>query len=543
MTNASPASVLRQRDWLRFALLALLVAAIWVYGLVQAPNYTDAYYHYNAAARLAAGQGLTDTYLWTYIGTPPADEAGVFPAFVYWMPLTAITAALSMTLTGSTAFWAAQLPNVGLVVVMALAAFWLGARLGGTRRHAWLAGLLALFSPFFVRYWGTTDTFALYGAVGAWALIALGLAWERWLAGQRAWPLWAAAGVLSGAGYLTRPDGLLLPAVAALLLLIGLWRMSRQGARLRSFAAASVVYAAAFAVVLAPWWLRNVNALGTPMPLGGTQSVWFTMYDDLFRYPPDASLSRFWEAGGLSLLLRTRWTAFAGESGLLSGNLGTFLAVEGMIVLVPFMLWGVWRLCRTPLLAPFLWFALGIHTAMTLVFPFPGYRGGLLHAVAALVPWWAALGVVGLDAVVAAIARRRRRWRAAQAQRVFGAALVGIAVVFSLVIGMRGRAVADTPALYTALHNTLPADARILLNDPAALYYHTGRSGFALPNNEATTLLALAERYDAAYVLLEAGGVPALLAPSLEPLPAFLRPLPFDVPGASLYAIDQNAAP
>ncbi|MBC6957332.1 MAG: hypothetical protein DWB44_14260, partial [Chloroflexi bacterium] len=60
-----------RREWLIAALIAAVVAGVAVYALVSRPTYLDSYYHYNAAARLAQGDGLTDLTLWTYLGLPP----------------------------------------------------------------------------------------------------------------------------------------------------------------------------------------------------------------------------------------------------------------------------------------------------------------------------------------------------------------------------------------------------------------------------------------------------------------------------------------
>lgn len=150
-----------RRDTILFAILAL--AAAWIsIRLVRLPDYTDAYYHFNAAARLANGQGLTDVYLWTYLGAPPElPESGVFPSHLYWMPLTSIITAAGLWLSGGAADTAALL-FVPLLAGMYGLAFWLGGKLGDSRRHAWAAGLLAIFNGFFIRFWGAVDTFTPY---------------------------------------------------------------------------------------------------------------------------------------------------------------------------------------------------------------------------------------------------------------------------------------------------------------------------------------------------------------------------------------------
>src|ERR1700694_510012 len=71
--------------------IVLPVAAFMVGLLLMAtlhqPGYTDAYYYFNAAQRLAHGQGLTDAALWTYCGVPAALPA---PSHLYWMPLASV---------------------------------------------------------------------------------------------------------------------------------------------------------------------------------------------------------------------------------------------------------------------------------------------------------------------------------------------------------------------------------------------------------------------------------------------------------------------
>ena len=84
-----------------------------------------------------------------------------------------------------------------------------------------------------------------------------------------------------------------------------------------------------------------------------------------------------------------------------------------------------------PLLSGLWPYALGLHLLMTFVFALPGPRGGLFHSAAALVPFWAALGVLGLDDVIGWLARLRR-WNVKQARAFFGMALLAWAVFLSL---------------------------------------------------------------------------------------------------------------
>jgi hypothetical protein len=181
---------------------------------------------------------------------------------------------------------------------------------------------------------------------------------------------------------------------------------------------------------------------------------------------------------------------------------------------------------------------------MTLVFPFPGYRGGLFHSAAALLPWWMALGVVGLDDVIAWIAKRRRHWKPALAQWVFSFGLLLIAALLSLSVAAARPQADNVPRLYPALAAILPDDARVMINDPAALYYYTGLGGVVLPHNAPDVIPEIAQRYDIDYLLLESPdndltwAVSPKLLPILDAPPDFLTELDFDIRGVRLYAIN-----
>ncbi len=528
------------RRWqspLLFGLIALIGAFLITRGLVEQPGgFTDVFYHFNAANRLVQGQGLTDPYLWVYVGMPDSLPA---PSHLYWMPLTSLLAALGMGLLNAPgSYAAAQVPFALLLAATAGLAYGLGRRLGGQARHAWLAGLITLFGGFYMRFWGATDTFVPYAFVGSACLLAIGQSVSV-QSSQRRY-LWAGlVGVLAALGHLTRADGPLLLGIAWV---VWLWPWDFSGAdrpvTLRSRVFMILIASAVYLLVMLPWFARNLSVLGTPLPIGGAQGIWFTEYNDLFNYPPDANAVTFF-ADGIGLLLRSRWEAF-------TSNLGTFVAVEGMIILAPLMLIGLWMRRKGAFLRGFWLYALGIHVVMTLVFPFPGYRGGLLHSSTALLPWWAALGVVGLDDVVDWVARRRRKWNATSAKWIFSTALLLFIIFLSLSLALPRRVQVATPALYTELAKVLPDDARVMINDPLQLYYFTGHGGVVLPNEEPSVIPEIAQRYGVDYLLLETLVVdgqtyvaaPDKLSTILDDPPDFLERLDIHLPsGALLYAI------
>lgn len=528
----------RGRGGLLFALVALAGALLLTRGLVAQPSYTDAFYYFNAADRLVRGDGLTDAYLWTYLGQPESLPA---PSHLYWMPLTSLLAALGMWLANAPGdYAAAQWPFTLALAGAAGVAYWLGGRIGGTARHRWVAGLITLSGGFYARFWGMTDAFAPFALIGALALVCAGLGLQRLRTGdpaRRALLWWGLAGALAGLGHLTRADGLLL-LLAGMAALLWPWDWLRLDSRLRRLRlAALLTLIAAYLLVMAPWLLRNTQVAGAPLPVGGVNAIWYTEYDDLFRYPPGVEPAELF-ANGLRTLVSTRWTAF-------TNNLGTFVAVEGLIAMTPLMLAGLWLRRGDPFLRAFWLYALGLHLAMTLVFPLPGYRGGLLHSSVALAPWWAALGVTGLDHVVTAIARRRQSWKPRQAQRVFSAGLVLLALALSWSLGASNRVPAGTPGHYQQLAALLPETARVMVNDPAQLYFFTGLGGVVTPSATPDAIPEIAQRYGVTHLLIEYTGqadsrtlaVPQRLNFDLDAPPPFLTEIPFEPSGMRLYVI------
>lgn len=462
----------------------LLVALGWGTLLavaIRQPGYTDAYYYYNAGQRLVDGHGLTDAYLWTYINAP---EALPGPSHTYWMPLQSLVAAGSMAVLGGH-FGAAQLPSIVCYVGLVLAAFWFGGRVGGTRHHAWLSGLLVLFSGFYTPFWTTTDTFALYGLVGALALITMGLCRE-----SGRWQWYMVSGLLTGFAHLTRADGMLLLGV---FVLVAWWPGERWDWRLAM--RGTMLAVVAYLLVMSPWFVRNWYEIGVPLPMGGTDTIWMRSYDELVNYPSGTEASAFW-SWGLANIARSRVDA-------LMNNLGTFVAVETWVVLGPFALAGLWMRRRDPMFWGPILYACGLHLAMTLVFAFPGYRGGLFHSSAALLPFWATAGVLGLDAGIRWMAQRRH-WHQTQAQTVFNTALVVLAIALSVgILLVRLPGWNKSGSFYARLADDLPRDAVVMVNDPAALYYHTGLRGVVVPNADPKVVVEIAEVYGVTHLLLD----------------------------------------
>jgi hypothetical protein len=479
----------RTRDMLILVILAVIVNGI-VAGLVTDPGYTDSYYYFNGGQFIASGKGLTEPYRWNYVNAPSTLPA---PGFDFWQPLPAMLAAAGIVLFGrSSPFDSAQTIFVIACAFLPIITYSLASQLG-ERRLALIAGLLTVFSGFYVVYWSLPESFTPFALSGAGSLALMGLARRR----GNAW-LWLLAGMCTGVAHLARADGLLLVVVGMITALTP----GRSGWK------AAAVLAGGYLLVMTPWFVRNQLAFGSPLPPGGINAAWLIEYNDLFNYPQNIAPARYF-ASGWATILRVKWDALA-------GNLTSFVAVQNLIFLTPLTLIGAWRRRRESWLMPVLIYQITLFGVMTFVFALPGLRGGYFHSASALLPATFTLAASGLDDVVR-WATALRGWHPASARRVFGAAAVGMAacltiyLVLARVVGLplSGQvAWNQTDSVYRQVGQALDQigagpDTLIMSNNPPGFYYYTGRGGMPVPNGDEQTVLQAARDYDLRFLVID----------------------------------------
>ena len=493
-----------RKDYLWLLGIATIVG-IALIALIDEPGYTDAYYYYNAAQRLADGDGLTDPYLWNFLYTP---EKLPLPSHTYWMPLSSILMVAPMFLFGST-FSVAQLPSILALIGLTLTTAWLANYLGKPRRHAWLAALLVLFGGFYLPFWGATDTFAIFGLLGTLALITMSIGREK-----PDWRWFAACGILSALAHLTRADGLLFIFVAIIMIWYPHHKSDTQNSISRPKLTTALIIA--YLAIMLPWFIRNLNVIDSPLPSGGINTAFLRGYNELFAYPVDWSASNFLD-WGTSNILQSRWEA-------LINNFGTFVAVETWVIVSPLVLWAFWKNRKHSIFFASGIYALGLHLAMTLIFAYPGYRGGLFHSASALLPFWAILGVVGLDAAIGKMVTLRN-WNPNHAQLIFGSSLIVLALILGLnALGSQIASREEAPD-YKNLAMYLPDDAVLMVNDPAAWYYHTGYSGVTLPDSPLDRFPEIAGKFCLTHLIIDQNVTDSLksLIHDSAPPPSFLE--------------------
>jgi hypothetical protein len=491
----------QHRDMILLFAVSLIVRLLLIIP-IQAPGYMDAAYSYDIALNLVRGQGFVEPFLWNYLD----DPAGLpHPSHIYWMPLPTVLAWVGLTMLGES-YRSAQIPFAVIAALLPVVGYWVGLQITGRRRHGWLAGLLTLFSGFYVPFWGHTDNFAPFALAGSLCLIAAWQAGRAREVGSRAvgWAL--VAGALVGLAHLSRADGLLLLVAIGLAwggTLISILR-SPEGARDWRLGITHILsIVLGYILVMLPWFVRNWTVSGALLPTAGTQTIWLTTYDDLFSYGRELS-PRAYLAWGWSNILRSKLDA-------LWLNLQTVLAVLCMIFLVPLVPIGWWRTRRHPLIQLATWYALLLFLVMTFVFTFPGPRGGLFHSGGALLPFIFAAASVGLGIVIEWVAARRQGWDVGLAKQVFGIGVVGLALLVSgflyyqkVVVEPSAR---EGGARYSDLVDWLAAedqgDAVVMVGDPPSYWYHGGGPSIMVPNEPVETVLTVADRYGARYLVLD----------------------------------------
>lgn len=225
------------------AIVALGAALRVAHTLLVAPwppgFFNDEAYYTTLAKLISMGEGFVQPGEWYGSGRsiPTAHRGPLFPAALAVLAKLGVSAGEEQRLLG-------VLTGAGTIAALGL----IGRRLAGERAGLLAAGLAAL-APTLVAADGALMTESLFGVFVAFALLAALRLAERPSAGRA-----VAVGALTGLAALARAEALLMLP----LLLVPLLRRP-GGAR------AAVAACLAFAVVLGPWFVRNLVVFDRPV--------------------------------------------------------------------------------------------------------------------------------------------------------------------------------------------------------------------------------------------------------------------------------------
>jgi hypothetical protein len=487
-----PSAPIGKRDYLILFALALMVALV-IAALQPVPGYMDADYYYAGGKQLASGNGFTDPFLWNYLDSP---QALPHPSNSYWNPLASIVAAGGMVLTGRINFLSARIGFILMAVLAPLAVAALAYRISRKRKIALLAGLLTIFSGYYLPFIVTTDNYSLYMLLGAIYFLVLD---------RLTFPKSLLLGLLAGAFNLARGDGLLWLPLTLLAVTVLAYRQAPAGSlqtRLRLSAWHGFLALLGYLLVMGAWLMRNLAVFGTAMPPGSGYVLWMTSYNQIFSFTPDVYTFQSWLASGLPEALKVRASA-------VWQNLSTAFFAEGMIFLFPLIVAGVWKGRHSFRVQLGILGWLIMLLAESLLFPFASVNGGFFHAGTAFQPLWFALAPFGLETVLVRISGRNKKF--ARAAKLFPAILLVIMVGFSaLLVKIRVVDSGWNEGEYFYLRadqflteQGAQPDVIVMVRNPPAYFIMTGRQAIVVPYGDVQTLLAAARKYKASYVILE----------------------------------------
>jgi len=320
--------------------------------------------------------------------------------------------------------------------------------------------------------------------------------------------LWLVAGITAGLAHLTRADGVLL-------LFVGLfiWFLVDLGPRFlskkrednqvlspsSSYIVHLLLLLGGYLLVMGWWMVRNLVVSGRPLSVAGAQSMFLTTYDDLFAYGRVNDVASFLAWGWQNILLsrgQGLWIA-----------LQTYVAIPGLIFLVPFILYALWHFYRRPssrlLLRPAVVFAVALLISAALIFTFPGTRGSLFHSSIALWPWTTALAAAGIGLAVDWAAGRLPHWQPERAKRIFSALFILVAFVLSFFVSQSRLSPTEEPAILDQIGDLIPPTSVVMVGNAPALHYYTNLPAISVPNEPIEVVLQAADRYSVTHLILD----------------------------------------
>lgn len=474
------------------ALVIRLATAFVVYQ----PGFVDAYYYYQIAANWYAGKGFTETTVWNYQVAasfePLAPGVLDHPAFTYWQPLATILTGLPMFLFGAN-FWAGSLLFILSAAALPPVAYWLGRLVFGKEqtRYSWLMALVMLFPGRYFLFWSAPDNFAPYALITMLLLatIYIGLYQnDRWL---------ISAGGLAGLAYLSRNDGILLTATLILAFGWRYWQLSKKSSSDVKEAKTEkkprlIMLAVGLGVallVVSPWLVRNGLTFGTILPGSSTKMIFLRNYLDFFSYATPIDPAHYFEQG-LPAILGSKLAAL-GTNALL-------LVFQGLFLLGPLFVIGLFNLKRYPALLPFTIYTGLLYLTMALAYTEIGSRGTIFHSAGGILPYQTGLALAGWEWI--------RHGKASPRVAVaLGLIAVGVTLYFTLAFSAPEwntdyQNAAELEKWFQ--RNAAPKDV-IMIAEPLSFQYATNRPAIAQASDGLAANLAAAKRYGVRWFVLE----------------------------------------
>ena len=433
------------------------------------PAYPDSFYYVNVAHALAAGRGFNLDYIWNFVdvgGTIPADPTLPIPSNAHWMPLASLVQVPFIWLLGPTPF-ASTLPFWIIGALAGPLAYLIATQAGTSRVVGVTAGVLAAIPAALLPFMAQPDNIGMYMVLGGLALLLGSRAW----AGNRRALMFG--GLVVAVATLSRTDGVLLAIPFAIAGLVQLWRNRRSRPDAVRWLVAGVVSAGAFLIVVAPWFLRQLAVFGSLTPSAAAGILWVTNYEQLWSVSNPPTIQSFL-AQGIGPLVMSRLAGMVAAVGI-------FAIWPLATVLAPFALAGGWLRRRDTNFWAFFVYGAIFFAASVLVWAIHIPYGTFIHSSAGLLPHTFVLTAIGLEALAAWLAARRKGWQVRRASIMFVSAAIAVSVLAAVIQTISTMRVwQQDQTVRQQLNQTLGAAApgqRLMSGDSGAYEYLFDRPG------------------------------------------------------------------
>ncbi len=485
----------------KIGLILFFLGIVWggiMLWLKPYTGYMDADYYYSVASNLFTGKGFEDYLLWNYLTDPVQIP---IPAASYWMPAATVPAYLGMLLFGQDTLFAARIPFILLFALSSSITALVSWSVFRNKTYALASGGLVLLSGYYLKFVSVPDGFTILFICGAGLVFLLHKRNEFN-------PLLFSAGmgIVCGIIHMTRADGLLWFFLAAGFVFFQLIRSKmKYGSSLAwKVIAPMVLFAGGYLFISGWWYYRNWQYYGSLMPHGGLRGLWLTAYKDLFIYPAQVLTAGRWLDSGVSTILLDRLKAI----GL---NLITFIAVGGLIFLIPGLIPGI-KAIEDQAQRRFWYIGFGlVFLIMSIVFPYAGARGGFLHSLAIIQPFLWMILPVGISRFIQSVVKNRISPDYSEGKIVPGILIIAFIISIFLIINDRQQPPAITQANlwqeYLDVNQLLISDGAstdqgVIVANPAAYYAGSQRTAIMIPTGDSIEIVTLSKRFHAPYLIV-----------------------------------------
>ncbi len=164
---------MKKSDFFLLYLLALLVLSItFIYQ--SDPGYMDSEFYYLGSRQILSGK-LTIPVIWNYLDNPNSLPN---PTFSYWMPFASLVSAISMGIFG-VSFLGSRILLLLFAAGLAPLAYWLSFKITSNYFTSIIAGLLAIFSGYYLKFLTIPETILPYMILGSLYFFHFGKLFDR----------------------------------------------------------------------------------------------------------------------------------------------------------------------------------------------------------------------------------------------------------------------------------------------------------------------------------------------------------------------------